>query len=149
MILDRIEHAAMYQGLAPRIAAGFEFLARPDLESLAAGRVEIDGDELFAIVGKENGRGREQALLEAHRRYLDIQYVVSGTDQIGWLPISDCRRVKLEYDEGKDVALYFDRPATWLVLPPGNFAIFLPQDAHAPLAGTGPVHKVVVKVALP
>ncbi len=149
MILDRIQRAAAYQSLFPRLAQGFAFLAGQDLTRLSPGKVEIDGEQLFAIVAAEEGRGREQALLEAHRKYLDIQYVVSGADQIGWMPIEDCQRVKLEYDATRDVALFYDRPDTWLVLPAGSFAIFLPQDAHAPLAGSGRVHKVVVKVALP
>ncbi len=149
MIVDRLENAAVYHPMLPLLAEGFAFLQRPDLASLPPGKTPIDGDRLFAIVADDEGRGRERAMLEAHRRYLDIQYVVSGTDEIGWLSLDDCERVKLPYDAEKDVALYFDRPATWLVLPADTFAIFLPQDAHAPLAGSGHVHKVVVKVALP
>lgn len=149
MILDRLQHAAVYESMFPLLARGFAFLTEQDLTQLQPGKVEIDGERLFAIVAAEEGRGREQALLEAHRKYLDIQYVVSGTDQIGWTPIDECQRVKLEYDATRDVALFYDRPETWLVLPAGSFAIFLPQDAHAPLAGSGRVHKVVVKVALP
>ncbi len=148
MIVDRFDHSALYQAVHPLLAAGFAFLKRPDLEQLPPGKVTIDGERLFAIVSDDEGRGREQSLLEAHRRYLDIQYIVSGTDHIGWLPTSDCERVQTEYDPQRDVAFYYDRPATWLVLPQGNFAIFLPQDAHAPLAGTGRVRKVVVKVQI-
>lgn len=148
MIVDRLEQSALYTAVHPLLAAGFEFLNRPDLDRLSPGKVTIDGDRLFAIVSDDEGRGRELSLLEAHQRYLDIQYVVAGTDHIGWLPIAECERVKSEYDPQRDVAFYFDRPATWLVLPQGSFAIFLPQDAHAPLGGTGRVRKVVVKALL-
>ncbi len=148
MIVDRLEQAACYTAVHPLLARGFDFLQQPDLKRLSPGKVTIDGDRLFAIVSEDEGRGREHALLEAHRQYLDIQYVVAGTDHIGWLPVTDCQRVKSEYDPQRDVAFYYDRPATWLAIPEGGFAIFLPQDAHAPLAGPDRVHKVVVKVLL-
>ena len=99
-------------------------------------------------MSRDQGRGREKSLLEAHRRYIDIQFVISGEDCIGWLPISDCERVSSPYDANRDLEFFFDQPATWLAVSPGNFAAFYPEDAHAPLAAQGPIHKVVVKVAV-
>ena len=98
--------------------------------------------------GNGQGRGAEQALLEFHRRYIDIQFVVAGIDLIGWLPTPSCQRVSTPYDEAKDVGFFYDRPATWLSVAAGQFALFFPEDAHAPLAGQGAVHKAVVKVAV-
>lgn len=148
MILARLEDSAKYATLQAGLAAGFEFLRRPDLAELEDGRHALDGDRLFAIVARGLGRGQSESPLEFHRKYLDIQYVVSGVDLIGWLPTAECRRVRTEYDSATDLGFYLDRPATWCRVPADNFAVFFPEDAHAPLAGSGPVHKVVVKVAV-
>jgi biofilm protein TabA len=148
MLIDYLKNADRYSPLHHRYADAFAFLRRADVAQLPDGRHEIDGVRLFVIVSRGQGRGREQSLLEAHRRYIDVQFVISGEDSIGWLPLADCRQVSAPYDEGKDLEFFLDRPATWLALSPGAFAIFYPEDAHAPLAKQGPVHKAVVKVAV-
>jgi biofilm protein TabA len=148
MIVDDLARAARYQGLHALFAQAFEFLRRPDLGALDDGKHAILGDRLLVIVARGQGRGREQSPLEFHRQYIDIQYVVEGTDCIGWLPTPSCQRVKNPYDADKDVGFFYDRPATWLTVSTGQFAVFFPDDAHAPLAGQGAVHKAVVKVAV-
>jgi len=148
MLIDYLQNADRYAPLHPGLEGGFAFLRRADVAQLPDGRHEIDGDRLFAIVSRDQGRGREKSLLEAHRRYIDIQFVISGEDFIGWLPIADCQRVSSPYDAEKDMELFFDRPATWLAVSSGGFAVFYPEDAHAPLATRGPIHKAVVKVAV-
>ena len=148
MLIDNLQNADRYSRLHPGFVGAFAFLRRVDLDQLPSGRHEIDGERLYAIVSRDQGRGREKSLLETHRCYIDIQFVVSGEECIGWLPLSDCRRVSSPYDADNDLAFFFDRPATWLAVSPGNFAVFYPEDAHAPLAVQGPIHKVVVKVAV-
>ena len=148
MLIDYLQNADRYSRLHSRFAGGFAFLRRADVAQLPDGRHEIDGERLFAVVSRDQGRGREQSLLEAHRRYIDIQFVISGEDCIGWLPIADCSRVSSPYDAEKDLEFFFDRPTTWLAVTPGRFAVFYPEDAHAPLATRGPIHKAVVKVAV-
>jgi len=148
MIVDYLQNSDRYSLLQAGFADAFAFLRRANLAELPDGRHEIDGDRLFAIVSHIEGRGREKSLLEAHRRYIDIQFVIGGQDSIGWMPTVDCERVASRYDPEKDVEFFFDRPATWLEIPSRAFAIFHPEDAHAPLASSGPIHKVVIKVAL-
>lgn len=148
MIVDYLRNADRYGPMQPGFARGFAFLRRTDLTQLPDGQHDIDGDHLFAIVSRTQGRGREQSLLEVHRRYIDIQFVISGSDCIGWMPTADCRRESEPYDADKDLGFFFDRPATWLEIPTGVFAIFYPEDAHAPLATQGSIHKVVIKVAV-
>ena len=148
MILDTLPRADQYAALHRRFAAAFAFLRGSHLASLPDGRHTIAGDDLFALVARDRGRGREQSPLEAHRRYLDIQYVVTGSDLIGYLPLADCQRISSPYDLQRDIEFYFDRPTTWLTVNAGMFALFYPHDAHAPLAAEGEVHKVVVKVAV-
>ena len=148
MILARLTDADKYAEIQPQLAAGFHFLRRTDLADLADGKYSIDGEQVFAIVARSTGRGQAESPLEFHRRYIDIQYVVSGVDVIGWLPTADCRQLRDEYSPETDLGFYRDRPSTWLHIPPTNFAIFFPEDAHAPLTGAGTVHKVVIKVAV-
>jgi len=64
------------------------------------------------------------------------------------MPTSWCQRLASDFEPGGDVAFYFDRPASWLIVPAGSFAVFFPADAHAPLAGHGEVFKAVVKVLI-
>ncbi len=148
MIVDYLKLADRYSSVQSRMAAGFAFLRRAGVFELPDGRISIDGDQVFAIIQRIDGRGRDQSLLEAHRKYLDIQYVVKGEDCIGWLPLSDCHRVSTPYDPEKDIEFFYDRPATWVTIPAGAFAVFFPDDAHAPLATEGRIHKIVIKIAL-
>jgi YhcH/YjgK/YiaL family protein len=148
MILDALSQAERYYAVQPRLQAGFEFLRSADLDTLSPGRHAIDGDRLFVSIGDELGRGAQGARLEAHRSYIDIQVAVSSSDLIGWRPLADCRRISEPYDSGRDIMFFADEPQTWLALLPGWFAVFFPEDAHAPLAGQGPLRKAVVKVAV-
>ena len=148
MILDDLKHVARYAALHPGFAAAFEQLRRRDLATLAVGRHEIDGDRLVLIIGKDEGRGRSAAQLEAHRRYIDVQYAIDGDEEIGWRLLSDCHSIAEPYSEERDVVLFSDTAQSWLAVPPGKFTIFFPDDAHAPLAGSGLLHKAVVKVAV-
>lgn len=148
MIIDTLEQADRYTALHPEFARAFDFLRNAPLSDLKPGRHEIDGDGLFAIVATDEGRGRDRAKLEAHRRYIDIQYVVGGSEVIGWSGLERCGDIESPYDAQNDVALFRDPPVTWVDLAPGSFAVFFPEDAHAPLAGSQTVIKVVVKVAV-
>ena len=148
MILATIEQAYRYADCHHGLSRGFEFLQTTKLDELTDGKHEIDGVRLFAIVAHDQGRGRDGATLEVHRKYIDIQYVISGNEQIGWQPLASCRTVKQAYDFATDLAFFLDRPSSWFELAPRSFAVFFPEDAHAPLAAQGPVHKVVVKIAV-
>jgi biofilm protein TabA len=147
MIFDTLSNAARHVALHPGFTEAFDFLRRPDLATLSSGRHEVDGPSLYASIGRDEGRGRNGARLETHRKYVDIQYVVSGDEVIGWSDLAACQATGLGYDEARDIEFYTAQSTTWVPVPPGSFAIFFPTDAHAPLAGRGPVHKVVMKVA--
>jgi len=148
MILDHLANAGRYACLHPAFARAFEFLRRDDLSDLPAGRHEIDGDRLYAMVVQAPGKGRDEAKLEAHREYVDIQLSVAGTDVIGWKPTAGCRHPETEFNPETDLGLYSDDPDAWVAVPPNTFAILFPEDAHAPMGGSGSLHKVVVKVAV-
>lgn len=148
VIVDKMENADRYYDRHPGFRAAFDFLRTQKLDSLTTGRLAIAGERLYAIVSRDRGKGRGAAKLEAHRKYIDIQYVVAGDEVIGVRPTADCRTTAVAYDATKDIGYFADPPETWLSLPPGTFAIFFPEDAHAPLAGEGDLLKVIVKVAV-
>ncbi len=146
MVLTPWDWLAHYVGMHPGLAAAEEFLRGGKWRERPAGRIEIDGERLYAVVVREDGRGQARARLEAHRRYVDVQFQVAGTDEIGWRDVRTCEALT-PYDAGKDVCFSSETPASWITVPPGVAAVFFPEDAHAPLAGMGPLHKVVVKLA--
>lgn len=148
MIVDRLDRVDLYFGMHPAFEKVFKFLREENLSELLPGRYDIDGDHLFYKVSKGPGRTRTESRLETHRKYIDIQYVISGVDEMGWRTASECRIVDVPYDKDRDVIYFQDEPESWKVVPAGSFAIFFPQDAHAPLVSGGVIHKVVFKVAV-
>jgi biofilm protein TabA len=148
MILDTLAESARYAALHPGFPRAFEFLAATDLTALPPGRHALDGDRMYVSIDHKDGRGRDGARLEAHRRYIDIQFTIEGDEQIGWMPLAACGSSAAGFDESKDVGFFDAAVTTWLAVPPGSFAVFFPDDAHAPLAGRGPLKKAIVKIAV-
>lgn len=144
MILDILAESERYTTIHAGFAEAFHFLRRDDLAALPAGRIEIDGSRVYALVMDVAGKGHEAAHLETHRKYVDIQYTVRGRDVIGWSSAAGLSGAG--YDAAKDIEFFRDVPAFWVSVPAGHFAVFFPSDAHAPLAFDGAVRKVVVKV---
>jgi YhcH/YjgK/YiaL family protein len=149
MILDSLEQTVRYHALDPRLGRGLDVLrAMRDLAALPAGRHPIDGERLYVSIDDAAGRGRDGARLEVHRRYIDIQVVLEGIDTIGWRSLATCSEPAGPFDPSRDVGFFADPPEDWFTLSPGRFAVFFPDDAHAPLGGNGPVRKAVIKVRL-
>ncbi len=148
MILDILENGEKYTSLNPHFTAAFEFLNRADIADLFEGRNEVDGDNAYAIVIKAPGRKPDEGLLETHDNYIDIQFVVSGVDSIGWKARKDLGPTTDASDPRNDVAFYEDKPDAWTIVRPGMFAIYFPEDAHLPMISGGDLHKIVVKVAV-
>ena len=148
MILDRIQNAERYLPLNRGFAAAFKFLRRAGLDRLPVGRHEIDGDHVYATVIRAKGRRQDDVVLEVHRNYIDIQFVISGANEMGWRDLQSCGNPSVPYALDNDAALFPCKPDSWITVGPGAFAIFFPEDAHAPLVGEEVIHKVVVKVAM-
>ena len=146
MIFSTFPQSSRYAELHPLFPRAFEYIRDTDLLSLAPGRYPIAGDDLFAIVEQMPGRSRAEAKLECHRKYIDIQLVLEGTDEMGWKPLADCGQPLSAYSDEKDIQFFEDAPASWISVPPGAFCIFFPEDAHAPLVGTGNIRKVIFKI---
>lgn len=148
MILDQLNRANLYDELHDGFARAFRFLLEAELEGLPPGRREVVPNLLYANVDHMEGRGRSGAVLEAHRKFIDIQYTLSGAEEIGWRNLAACERPREAFDESRDIGFFRDPVVAWCAVPPGYFAIFFPSDAHAPLAGAGPLRKVIMKVAV-
>jgi biofilm protein TabA len=148
MIIDELSNSDKYAALHPGLAKGFEYLKSQALTSLAVGKYPIDGDNVHASVSEKNGYTRDEAKFEAHNKYADIQLCLTDGETFGWKPRKDCQQPKGELNEEKDVIFYADEPDTYFTLKAGQFAIFYPEDVHAPMIGEGAIKKVVIKVKL-
>lgn len=148
MVITSLKDAGRYRDLCPRLAAAFEYLERTDLAKAAPGRHEIDGDRLFALVSDYTTKPASELRFERHRRYIDLQYVVSGVELIGWAPVASLRADP--YDAGRDIA-FLDGQGSFVRMPAGQAMLLWPEDAHMPGVAAGepaPVRKVVVKIAV-
>jgi YhcH/YjgK/YiaL family protein len=148
MIFSTLSLSSRYTTLHPLFPRAFEFMRDTDLNTLAPGVHPIIDKQLFVIVEVAEGRTRAEAKLEAHRRYIDIQLVLEGVDEMGWKPLSDCRQPLGEHDSERDIRFFDDEPDSWIATPAGVFCIFFPEDAHAPLVGGGAIRKAVFKIAV-
>lgn len=149
MILDLLTHASAYAGACPGLAEGFRYLRETDCAQIAAGRYPIDGTRIHAIVQDYDTKPYADGFLEIHQRYIDIQFLVSGEELIGYAPFTS-QPVRTPYNAEKDIA-FLQGASDPVRLTPGFFAVFFPQDAHMPGRTAGAsvrVRKVVVKVAV-
>lgn len=151
MILDTLANAARYEALNSRFAKTFAWLRGFD-GTQALGRHDIDGDHCFALVQTYETKPPEKAKFEAHRKYIDVQFIHSGRESILWAPLVSMQEEMMAYTEEKEAALWKLTPDyTPLHVSGGQFAILWPQDAHAPCVvwdKPEQVMKVVVKVAV-
>lgn len=139
----------MYASISANLQKGFDFLTQPDLTSLANGRHDIDGNEVFALVSEYDSKEHADCRLEAHRTYTDIQYIVSGREAIGYASLG-AQKILVEFNAEKDI-VFFTGDTTPLNMESGMFAVFFPQDVHRPcmqINGPEKVKKIVVKVKI-
>lgn len=146
MILDSLRNKEQYYVLSPRFKKAFEWLESQDLATLPAGRHTVDGDDIFVNVTEMELRPREMAKLEVHNEYIDIQVVIKGAEEFGWTPRSEVKHEREEFNTTKDIGFYTDTPKMFYTVHEGEFTILMPEDAHAPMLGSGPIKKLIVKV---
>jgi YhcH/YjgK/YiaL family protein len=153
MILDSLDGYERYVRWWPALGPAFEFLRQRAKPALAEGRYELDGTRMFALVAKYATRDYTSAQPEAHRRYVDVQYLIDGRETSYWTPLGEVAPVTAPYDAERDIVFFGRNERSRLFeLAAGHFAIFFPDDAHLPNCHPGPeparVHKAVVKVEL-
>ncbi len=147
MIIDHIDNADAYCVLHPKFKKAFDFLKDPATATLPAGKVVIDGDDVFANIQDYTTRKPADCRLEAHRKYIDIQFLFKGNEAIGYTSLKDSLVVTEPYSEANDI-LFFEGIGTPIPFESGHFFILYPQDAHAPGQETipGDVRKVIIKI---
>jgi biofilm protein TabA len=147
--INKREFAVSYFKNKARWEKAFKFLKNNDLSKLEVKRYDIDGDNLFATVSEYLSKNEESAHFEAHRKYIDIQYVVSGKELINVAPLTSVKDVLEPYDSVKDIEFVTVTKAINCKASPSDFFIFFPDDAHRPGlkdGGNSMVRKIVIKV---
>ena len=149
MIIDKLENAEKYYNIHPLFKEAFAYIVSTDLANADHGSMQITAG-LKAIDSDAPGKTKELSLekFECHNQNIDIQVCIRGNETIGWKPRQDCTSPKGEYSTEKDVLFYNDTPDMFFNLKDGQFAIFFPEDVHAPMIGTGMIKKLVMKVKI-
>ncbi len=149
MIVDTIANAVKYFSLHPLFEKAFEYINATDLGTAPDGKSDI-AEGLKAIFSNKPGTTAEASVakFECHNKHIDIQLCISGTETIGWKPREKCITENGGYNPEKDVQLYHEQPDMYFQLTNGQFAIFFPQDVHAPMIGEADIKKLVIKVKI-
>jgi YhcH/YjgK/YiaL family protein len=147
MILDSLDNYCRYINLHPAFKKVFTFLCNTDFSAIEPGKIIFDNEPFYVNVDENMLRDKENAFLEVHNEYIDIQIPLIAKEQIGYSPRKNCKEIREEYPE-RDILFYNDRPEQIFTLFPGNFAVFFPEDAHAPLIGEGKTKKIIAKVKI-
>ena len=150
LIFDRLNNASQYYHLGERLEQGLKYLLEKDFSKMEPGRYDIDGDKIYALVQEYDTRKRSDGKWEAHRRYIDIQYISEGIELMGYENLENMEAVEEEYNSDKDV-LFLKGDGSFVKMPIGMFTILWPQDVHMPgqaVSGPSMVRKVVIKVLI-
>jgi len=147
MIIDTLANASKYFNVHPLFEKAFAYISRTDLNSIEMGKYEIEPGLKAAFSNKKGMTTEESAAkFECHNKNIDIQFCINGKETMGWKPRESCVSPKGGYNEEKDVQFYSDSPDMYFQLTNGQFAIFFPEDVHAPMIGDGEIKKLVIKV---
>lgn len=148
MIIDKIDNSGLYAHLSDSLSKAFAFLHETDLATLAPGKHEIDGDEVFALILEYETKEQAACKLESHFRYIDLQYIITGTEYMGLCPLTGQKPV---VENRKDDYAFYESEVSLMRFEPGMFAIFFPEDLHMTsiqIDAPSALKKVVVKVKL-
>jgi len=147
MIIDKIENADLYKNLGERIKKSFDYIKKTDLKNLRPGRYDIDGDNIFALISDYQTKAESDGKLEAHKKYIDVQYVIEGEELMGYAPLGN-QQILEAYKEENDI-IFYKGEKVFIKVSKGMFAIFFPEDVHMPgisVDKKSSVKKLVIKV---
>ncbi len=149
MTLDKIENLEQYLATIKNGKAVLDFIKNTDLSTLPDGATKILGDDLYVNMANYNSKV-EIGLFEAHKDYIDLQYMIKGVERMDYAPLIDCTP-NTPYDKNGDYELVSAKDFSTLIVKEGNFAIFFPQDAHRPSLAvneSAPVKKAIFKIKI-
>lgn len=147
MIVDQLDNAASYVGIHAKLEAALNYLQSHSLIDWEPGRYEIEGSDMFLLLQQYETREVEDSFWEAHRNYIDVQYMLQGSENMGFAHVNRLK-VKKPYDSTKDFVV-LEGEGNTVTVHEGSFAIFYPQDAHMPCLSCGKpamIKKAVIKV---
>lgn len=147
MIIDKLTNSQLYSSLSERIDKAFTYLKQTDFSNIELGKYEIDGDNIFALVNEYNTKDESEGKLEAHKKYIDVQFVAKGRELMGYAPLEN-QKIINEYNEQNDI-IFFEGEKSFIKVEEGMFAIFFPNDLHMPginVEKSEFVKKIVLKV---
>jgi len=152
MIVTNLQYVDLQVSMTLAMTKAIEFLRLHDIQDLPDGRVEIDGDRVFAVVQRYETMQTDAPKFEQHQKYIDVQYVAYGEEVIGWTPATRMT-ITEPYDADRDICFGIVEKGEWtpLRLEAGQLAVLYPEDGHAPKLAAGapsPVMKIVVKIAV-
>ena len=147
MIIDTLKNAPKYFSVHPLFEKAFEYIRNTDLKNAKDEKVDIS-EGLKAIFSNAPGKTKEASMakFECHNKNIDIQLCIDGVETIGWKPREKCANPNGDYNAEKDVLFFNDSPDMFFQLTNTQFAIFFPEDVHAPMIGEGNIKKLVMKV---
>lgn len=151
MIYDRLKNCEKYYVFGENFKKAFEFLKNTDLNSLKEGTYEILGEDVYANVQNIKPKSPDDKKWEVHRKYADIQYVISGKEKMGYGILDDFSKITVPYDSQKDVEFLEGEKFNFIDVSEGDFVIFFQSDVHAPMLQVNnctEVKKVIVKIRL-
>ena len=103
MIADILKNRHLYESISPRIKTSLEYITATDFSKIEQGRYELDGENIFVLIQEYDSIPCEQGKWECHKKYIDIQYIAEGVEQIGVNNIEKMQ-IAVEYNSEKDIA---------------------------------------------
>ena len=150
MIFYRLNNSKQYEILGEKFKACFDFLKNNDLKTLKDGKYTIN-DGVFANVQSLTTKNKDEKKWEVHKDYIDIQYLITGKEAMGYGILEDFRET-IPYDKEKDVAfLETSKAFNYVNLEENDFVIFYPNDVHSPMLSVDEnieIKKVIVKIKI-
>lgn len=153
MIVTNFDNLTKQIASSKELKKAIDFLMDKRQQELPDGRIDIDGDRVYALVQSYRSKmERHNPNFEAHRKYIDIQYIVSGKEILGWAPLENVN-ITVPYDQERDVSFGTVKADEWTPVrfTEGQVIVLYPTDAHAPtLAVDQPenIKKIIMKIAL-
>ena len=149
MILDALDKLESYGYISPLMDKVVDFFRNTDLTSLEPGRIALQGEDLFVNVNRQDAQTREQAPIEAHKEYIDIQVPISCDEEMGFVSSEFMPAPSKPYSSERDVAFYPGLCDTYLNVRKGMFVVFFPGEGHAPAITNSGILKLIVKIRKP
>ncbi len=147
MIFDSLRNISLYKSLTPNLDKAIQFILNTNLDELAVGKHTIAGEDVFVLINEYEPKNESDCVIESHRKYIDIQIMLSGVEKFGFTAL-DNQLIVEGYNEENDYTFY-KADLSYLILDEGKFAIFFPTDLHCPSIKTvnsTTVKKAVIKV---